>query len=149
MTKEQVMARLGTVMDPELPGVSIVDLGMVDDIRLDEHGIHVGLLPTFLGCPALDLIRHHVELALKDAGPLDVQWVHHQTWSSARITQDGRQALLAWGVSEPTQGSQDPVTCPFCGSTQTRSISRFGRTLCQQLYYCENCSQPFDRFKTV
>lgn len=135
-------------MDPELPGVNIVDLGMVDEIAMDEQGLRVTLIPTFLGCPALELIGSQVKTALNDIGPTEVQWSIHHEWSSERITDEGRQALLLWGVAPPSQRS-DSVTCPFCGSSKTRSLSRFGRTLCQQLYYCESCSQPFDRFKRI
>ncbi len=148
LNKEQVLDRLRAVMDPELPGVNIVDLGMIDEILLTEHGLSVTLMPTFLGCPALELIVSQVKTALNEAGSIDVQWSIHHTWSSDRITDEGRQALRAWGIAPPRQNA-NPVSCPYCGSATTAPLSRFGRTLCQQLYYCKNCSQPFDRFKSI
>lgn len=147
-TRDEVVQALRRVMDPELPTVSIVDLGMVGNITIDEEKVGVDLIPTFLGCPALDLIRQQVEAALK-GWPAEVRFVHNKVWSSSMISAKGRQALTEWGVAPPADDPEASVPCPFCGSRHTGRSSDFGPSLCRSLYYCHDCSQPFERIKTI
>jgi ring-1,2-phenylacetyl-CoA epoxidase subunit PaaD len=163
------MARLreavAAVHDPEIPPCSIVDLGLVEDVRLLPGAVEVDLLPTFAGCPALDVIRQDVEAALRRAAPdLEprVRFVYSRAWTSDRITPAGHQALEAYGITPPGAGghaervviplaslgrSEGAVRCPFCGSHDTVLESAFGPTLCRATHYCRACRNPFEAFK--
>ena len=154
-----VRAALADVPDPEIPVVSIVDLGMVDEVRVDKDGIHVSLLPTFVGCPALDLIRSSVERRLAPFGlPIDVRFEYRVPWSSDRITPHGRASLRASGFAPPAPVRDDeplliqlgrPVPCPNCGSRRTVLESAFGPTQCRAIHHCTACRQPFESFKSI
>ncbi len=148
MTQEQVMEILKLVMDPEIPAVSIVDLGMVGDVRVNEEHVHVDLRPTFLGCPALDMIRRRVVEAFP-AGTADVEFVHTKPWTSDLISLQGRESLQQWGIAPPSAMAGEKVPCPLCGSENTSRSSHFSGSLCRSLYYCHDCAQPFDHMKTV
>jgi len=150
---------LGEVPDPEIPVVSVVDLGMVEDVHVSLDGIRVTLLPTFVGCPALDVIRSAVERRLEAFDlPVDVRFEYRVPWTSDRITPDGREKLRASGFAPPIPshpGSDllitlaTPVACPSCGSRRTVLENVFGPTRCRAIYHCTACRQPFETFKTV
>jgi ring-1,2-phenylacetyl-CoA epoxidase subunit PaaD len=154
-----IRAALAEVLDPELPVVSVVDLGMVERVEVDVAGIHVELLPTFVGCPALDLIRGAVEDRLRVfERPVDVQFGFRVPWSSDRITPDGRRKLRDAGFAPPTPARVDapvllqlgdPVPCPHCGSRRTVLENLFGPTQCRAIYHCTACRQPFEHFKSI
>lgn len=158
-----VRETLASVRDPEIPPCSITDLGMVEDVRVSAHRVEVDLLPTFSGCPALDVIREDVEAAL---GPvagdraIEVRFVYSPPWTSDRITPRGREALRSYGVTPPGEGggaafiplaalrlSEGSVRCPYCGSDQTVLESAFGPTLCRATHFCRACRNPFEAFK--
>ena len=146
-----VVAALAEVMDPELPMVSIVDLGMVGDVAVDAAAIRVELLPTFVGCPALELIRAAViERLARTADPgqsVEVVASFTVPWSSDRITAAGRAALATAGIAPPTEPAD--VRCPYCGDGRVVMDSAFGPTLCRSLFYCRACRQPFEAIKPV
>lgn len=154
-----VLTALADVPDPEIPIVSIVDLGMVGAIRIDADGIRVTLLPTFVGCPALDLIRSHSEERLRAfERPVHVQFDFAVPWTSDLITAKGRAKLRASGVAPPAPARPDtplliqlesPVSCPNCGSPRTVLENAFGPTRCRAIYHCAACRQPFETFKTI
>ena len=154
-----IRAALADVPDPELPMVSVVDLGMVERVEVDRAGIHVELLPTFVGCPALDLIRGAVEDRLRAYGrPLDVQFAYRVPWTSDRITEAGRQKLHASGFAPPGPAAREApvllqlsavVPCPHCGSRRTVLENLFGPTQCRAIYHCTACRQPFEHFKPI
>ena len=154
-----VREALAEVPDPEIPVVSVVDLGMVDDVHVGPTGIRVTLLPTFVGCPALDLIRSAVEERLRSfAVPVDVAFEYHVPWTSDRITQAGREKLRSSGFAppNPAQPGADlliqlgtTVPCPNCGSGRTVLENAFGPTRCRAIYHCTSCRQPFETFKTI
>lgn len=155
-----VRARLAEVDDPEIPGVSIVELGLVRDVRLAPHTIHVELLPTFVGCPALDAIRAAVVDRLADlAADVSVEFTFAEPWTAQRITALGRERLRERGFAPPERSAGDrdsgalPVlpigVCPFCGSRRATLENAFGPTLCRAIYYCVDCRQPFEQFKSV
>ncbi len=154
-----VRAALAEVVDPEIPVVSIVDLGMVEEIAVGTDAIEVVLLPTFIGCPALELIRAEVETRLRGFGrPLDVRFEYRTPWTSDRITPEGRRKLRAAGFAPPVAAAPDapvlvqlatPVPCPLCGSRRTVLESAFGPTRCRAVYHCTACRQPFEAFKPV
>jgi len=144
-----VRAALADVPDPEIPIVSVVDLGMVEDVEVRHDRIRVELLPTFVGCPALDAIRAAVEARLGVFGrPLEIQFGFRVPWSSDRITAAGRERLRRSGFAPPVD---DPAQtrCPWCASSNVAMDNLFGPTQCRSLYYCRACRQPFEAFKAV
>ncbi len=143
-----VRAALGEVMDPELPMVSIVDLGMVGGVSVSADGIDVEILPTFIGCPALELIRSAVTDRLGAFGrPVRVASTFTPPWSSDRITPAGRAALAAAGIAPPTPAGE--VACPLCGWARVVMDNLFGPTQCRSLFYCRECRQPFEAIKPI
>jgi ring-1,2-phenylacetyl-CoA epoxidase subunit PaaD len=141
-----VRAVLQRVTDPEIPTVSIVDLGLVHRVAVDPTAIRVELLPTFVACPALDLIRSTVVDALAVFGrPVEVLFTFAVPWSTDRLTEAGRAGLRAAGVAPPSDPAA--VRCPYCDSPDVAMSSAFGPTLCRSLFYCRGCRQPFEAFK--
>jgi ring-1,2-phenylacetyl-CoA epoxidase subunit PaaD len=155
-----VWRRLAEIPDPELPIVSIVDLGVVRDVHVDGARVSVELTPTFMGCPALETMRAQMEDAIRALGAEpDVRVVLDDSWSTDLITPEGREKLRAAGFAPPAPRSAGPPTlvqlergpfrCPWCGSTDTRLDNVFGPTPCRSLRYCNACRQPFEQFKTI
>ncbi len=153
-----VWAALADVPDPEIPAVSVVDLGIVHRVDVGADAIRVEILPTFVGCPAVEMMRSAIVDRLAGLAPrIDVDVTFAVPWTSDRITTEGRQRLAASGFAPPTAagGSDAPiqlgltVTCPYCDSRRTVMENAFGPTLCRSIYYCTNCRQPFEQFKTV
>jgi ring-1,2-phenylacetyl-CoA epoxidase subunit PaaD len=146
-----VLAALADVADPEIPAISIVDLGIVHAIEVGAGltgAIRVELLPTFVGCPALDLIRSTVIDRLVEFGrPVDVEFVRTVPWTSERITTAGREALRRSGFAPPSEPAD--VRCPYCSSGRVAMDSLFGPTQCRSLFYCRDCRQPFEAFKPI
>jgi ring-1,2-phenylacetyl-CoA epoxidase subunit PaaD len=151
---------LAEIVDPEIPAISIVDLGIVRNVRIVDRTLEVEILPTFIGCPALDLIRATVSERLEavradPASGLDqvrVTTSFAEPWTADRITDRGRAALTASGFAPPERGPQlvslaPPATCPFCGSRRTVRENAFGPTRCRSIHYCTSCRQPFEQFK--
>jgi len=148
MTVQEVMDVLRTVKDPEIPVISITDLGIVGDVRATEGAVEVDLLPTFAGCPALGIIRQTVERALHDSGAesVSVRFVNTPAWTTDRVSERGRDELRSFGIAPPLAGA---VPCPFCGSERTRRESAFGPTLCRSVFYCDDCRNPFELMKPI
>jgi ring-1,2-phenylacetyl-CoA epoxidase subunit PaaD len=148
LSAESVRAVLATVHDPEIPTVSIVDLGLLHDIRISDDRIAVELLPTFVACPALEVIRSEVTAALAPVGrPVEVSFTFAVPWTTERLTDAGRVGLRKAGIAPPAEPSA--VRCPFCGSAQVAMDSAFGPALCRSLFYCRGCRQPFEAFKPI
>ena len=145
---EDVLAALERVADPEIPAVSIVDLGVVLDVRVESDRIAVELLPTFVGCPALDVIRTGVVTALEPFGlPVDAAFTWRVPWTSERISERGRERLARSGFAPPA--APEDVRCPYCASDRVAMDSAFGPTQCRSLFYCRACRQPFEAFKPI
>lgn len=149
---------LAEITDPEIPVISIADLGILRDVRTDGDGVTVSITPTYSGCPAMQVIRHDVERVLHAAGYPDVcvDTVLSPAWTTDWITAAGREALEHYGIAPPAPTRGDgpvPLTlgvrCPQCGSLDTSMLSRFGSTSCKSLYRCNECREPFDWFKTL
>jgi len=152
---------LAHVPDPEIPAVSVVDMGMVHEVRMEGASVRVTMLPTFTGCPAIDIIKSDVAAAV--AGVDGVQEVEVDTtfepaWTSDRITPEGRDKLRGFGLAPPDSkgpvliteiGLPKAAECPFCGSTDTVNDNPFGPTPCRALYYCKACRNPFEQFKPI
>jgi ring-1,2-phenylacetyl-CoA epoxidase subunit PaaD len=149
--RERIHAILETIHDPEIPTVSIADLGLVHDVRVEPAPggpIGVELLPTFVACPALEVIRSAVTTALAGLGrPVDVVFTFAVPWTTERLTAAGRAGLRAAGIAPP--GALEDVRCPYCDSARVAMDSAFGPTLCRSLFYCRECRQPFEAFKPV
>jgi ring-1,2-phenylacetyl-CoA epoxidase subunit PaaD len=136
------------VADPEIPTVSIVDLGMVEAIEVLTDRITIELLPTFVGCPAQQVIREAVIDALAPLGlPVTAEFTFRVPWTSDRISQPGRERLAASGFAPPAEPAD--VRCPHCSSARVAMDSAFGPTQCRSLYYCRDCRQPFEAFKVL
>jgi ring-1,2-phenylacetyl-CoA epoxidase subunit PaaD len=150
VTAEVARAVVAGVADPEIPVLTIEDLGVLREVRIDEDGrVEVTITPTYSGCPAMDTIRTDVERALHDNGFTDavVRTVLSPAWTSEWMSEEGKRKLAAYGVAPPV-----PVTlvrCPQCGSADTRLVSRFGSTACKALRACNRCLEPFDHFKAI
>jgi ring-1,2-phenylacetyl-CoA epoxidase subunit PaaD len=160
-----VWEALSEVHDPEIPPCSITDLGIVERVRVTDDAVEIDLLPTFAGCPALDVIREDAEAAVRDpAGDREarVRFVYSPPWTSDRISARGRAALKEYGITPPGEGGHEgpvlvpiaaldrpkgTVTCPYCGSRQTVMESVFGPTLCRSTHFCRSCRNPFEAFK--
>ncbi|HEX6247200.1 MAG TPA: 1,2-phenylacetyl-CoA epoxidase subunit PaaD [Nocardioidaceae bacterium] len=147
------------VPDPEIPVLTIEDLGILRDVEVRDDGhVHVTITPTYSGCPAMDAIRADVVEALHRAGYDDVgvDLVLSPAWTTDWMSEEGRRKLEEYGVAPPAPaqpGGAVPLTlslrCPLCGSPDTRELSRFGSTACKSLWVCNACREPFDHFKTI
>jgi len=139
---------LATVHDPEIPNISIVDLGIVERVAVTANAIEVELLPTFVGCPALEVIEASVVEALAPLGrPANVSFTWRVPGTSERISETGRARLAASGFAPPAEPSD--VRCPYCQSALVAMDSAFGPTQCRSLFYCRDCRQPFEAFKPI
>jgi ring-1,2-phenylacetyl-CoA epoxidase subunit PaaD len=152
-------ATAGNVPDPELPVLTIADLGILRDVTLGPGGrVRVTITPTYSGCPAMDAIRHDVVEALRGEGydHVQVDLVLSPAWTTDWISEAGRRKLEEYGVAPPVPrepGGAVPLTlaprCPQCGSPDTRELSRFGSSACRSLWACNTCREPFDHVKTI
>ena len=160
VTAEQVWAAFGEIPDPEIPVVSLVELGVIRSVDVDDGRVRVDFTPTFLGCPALDAMKRALEAKVAELGAEpEVRVVSDDSWSTDKITPAGREKLRAAGFAPPApreasaptllQLSAGAFRCPYCGSTRTRLENIFGPTPCRSLRYCDDCRQPFEQFKTI
>jgi ring-1,2-phenylacetyl-CoA epoxidase subunit PaaD len=160
VTADDVWAALAEIPDPEIPVISLVDLGVIRDVAVVGGRVHVEFTPTFMGCPALEVMRDRMAERIEElGGEPDIDVVLDDSWSTDRITPAGREKLRAAGFAPPaprTTGGPQLVQlqrggfrCPYCGSTETRLENLFGPTPCRSLRYCASCRQPFEQFKTI
>ena len=160
VTAEQVWDALEGIPDPEIPVISLVELGVIRSVDVREGHVHVEFTPTFLGCPALEVMKRALEDKVSAlGGEPDVQVIQDDSWSTDRITPAGREKLRAAGFAPPAPRDASAPTlvqlqakvhrCPYCGSTETRLENIFGPTPCRSLRYCDSCRQPFEQFKTI
>jgi len=156
----QVWAWLNEVPDPEIPVISLVDLGIIRDVAWADDALEVTVTPTYSGCPATSVINMDILAALAERGLTDVRLVKQLSpaWSTAWISEEGREKLRAYGIVPPEEGTaacgigvakKPDVACPRCGSTATREVSRFGSTPCKASWVCGDCLEPFDYFKCI
>ncbi|MFY0645058.1 MAG: phenylacetate-CoA oxygenase subunit PaaJ [Bacteroidia bacterium] len=159
MTEDDIRNFLKEVKDPEIPTISIVDLGIVTGIDLKGNDVHVTLTPTFAGCPALKLMETMVIDRLNKVEKLEnvsVETSFETTWTTDLISEEGRKAIQQHGLAPPKRNCSsitmeilEETKCPYCGSDNTDLKSPFGPTLCRSLHYCNNCRQAFEGFKPV
>ena len=159
VSAEQVWEALAEIPDPEIPVISLVDLGVVKDVHVDGDEVRVEFTPTFLGCPALEVMRDAMAEKVRALGAEpQVDVVLDDSWSTDRITPEGREKLRASGFAPPAPRPAQPLQlvelqrgfrCPYCGSTDTKLENLFGPTPCRSVRYCNACRQPFEQFKTI
>ncbi|WP_026907880.1 1,2-phenylacetyl-CoA epoxidase subunit PaaD [Paucisalibacillus globulus] len=153
---DEVYAVLKTVDDPELPSVSVYDLGMVHDVVLNEQEVNIKMVPTFAGCPALEFIEIKVKKAVEElswVGSCHVQFTMEHQWSTDAITNKGKIELKKHGIAPPPEnyhpGDKWMVNCPYCNSDYTSMENVFGPTACRSILYCSACKNPFEAMKPV
>lgn len=156
VAETQVWEALDEIPDPEIPVVSLVDLGVIRSVDVQDGHVRIEFTPTFLGCPALEVMKRAMEEKIPGA---EVEVVQDDSWSTDRITPAGREKLRAAGFAPPApreasapklvQLQANVFRCPYCGSTETRLENIFGPTPCRSIRWCESCRQPFEQFKTI
>ncbi len=154
--RERAWAAAATVVDPEIPVLSIVDLGVLRDVTVSGDTVEVAITPTYSGCPAMRVIEWELEAALRSAGiaRFRIATVLSPAWTTDWLSAEGRRKLAAYGIAPPAQSAgrgalfgHDAVPCPRCGSGETERLAEFGSTSCKALYRCRACREPFDYFK--
>lgn len=160
VTVDEIWAALDEIPDPEIPVISLVELGVIRDVEVDGRQVGVTLTPTFLGCPALEAMRRALEAKISSlGGEPEVRVERGDAWTSDSITASGREKLRAAGFAPPMpreatapqllQLQAAVFRCPYCDSAETRLENLFGPTPCRSIRYCESCKQPFEQFKTL
>ncbi len=161
LSPDEVYGVLNTVMDPEVPVISVVELGIVRDVAIQNDAVTITITPTYSGCPAMREIEADIRTALLERGvhEVNVKLVLSPAWTTDWIGPEAREKLRAYGIAPP--GRAEPqglitltrarmaVPCPFCGSNDTRLQSEFGSTACKAIHVCNACRQPFDEFKAL
>ena len=166
LREERIWDELARIADPEIPAISLVDLGVIGSVSVSADRARVELLPTFVGCPAIDVMRSLIEERiglLQVVDEVEVAVTFSPPWTSERITPEGRERLRLSGFAPPHIGPSVPgaafgldelavlpiATCPYCGSRSTTLENAFGPTLCRAIYHCAECRQPFEQMKRV
>ena len=158
ITEEEVYTALQDVKDPEIPTISVVDLGIITQVKLIDNNVEVTMTPTFSACPALKILEANVRERLQQMPfeEVSVKTTFDKPWNTNMISDRGREALLKRGLAPPPKHEGyfeldvlSDVACPFCGSRNTTFESPFGATLCRAIHYCKNCKQGFEQFKPV
>ena len=163
-TRDEVFEILDTVKDPEVPVLSVVELGIVRDVRVDGDAVTVTLTPTYSGCPAMRVIEADITTALveRGLGPVRIETVYAPAWTTDWLTEDAKRKLEAYGISPPGRAAQETLVsltrapsagtaprCPYCHSRDTVVKSEFGSTACKSICFCNACHQPFEMFKAI
>jgi ring-1,2-phenylacetyl-CoA epoxidase subunit PaaD len=150
VAEARIWEALEEIPDPEIPVISLVDLGVIRSVDVHDEHVRIEFTPTFLGCPALEFMKRAIEEKVPGA---EVVVVQDDSWSTDKITPTGREKLRAAGFAPPAprlvQLQSQVHRCPYCGSTETRLENIFGPTPCRSLRYCDSCRQPFEQFKTI
>lgn len=159
-TIEQVKTYLKSVMDPEIPVLSVMDMGVVRDVTHGENGWLITITPTYSGCPAMQTIESDIRTCLNDKldEPVEVKTVLRPAWTTDWMTDEGKRKLKEYGIAPPEDpsvdkrallGESNAITCPNCSSKNTVMVSEFGSTACKSLFKCKDCLEPFDYFKCL
>jgi len=157
ITTDKIWKLMEDINDPEIPVLSITDLGIVRDIKLTDSGVEVFITPTYSGCPAMDVISMNIRMTLlkEGFGKVKITQQLSPAWTTDWMTNKGKEKLKAYGIAPPVGKSFDKkyletelkVECPLCHSKNTKLLSQFGSTACKALYQCNDCLEPFDYFK--
>jgi len=163
LTRDDVFAILEEVKDPEVPVLSVVELGIVRDVAVDGSAVVVTITPTYSGCPAMRVIEDEITAALEARGlsPVRLETVYTPAWTTDWMSAEAKEKLRAYGIAPPGRAQNDApivltrasaatrVVCPYCGSQDTEVRSEFGSTACKSICYCNACEQPFEAFKAI
>ena len=160
VTVDEIWSALAEIPDPEIPVISLVDLGVIKGVEVEDSQVRIDFTPTFLGCPALEPMQRAMEAKVEELGAeAEVRVVLDDSWSTDRITPEGREKLRLAGFAPPAprpagklelvQLERGVFRCPYCGSTETKLENLFGPTPCRSIRYCNACRQPFEQFKTI
>lgn len=161
LAADAVWRYLDEVKDPEVPVLSVVELGIVRDVRVADHGVTVVITPTYSGCPAMKVIEEDIIAGLASHGvsPVRIETVFSPAWTSDWMSAEAKAKLVAYGIAAPGRAADDgglvtltrrvPVACPYCGSARTTLKSEFGSTACKSINFCNDCRQPFEQFKAI
>lgn len=156
---QKIWSILETVTDPEVPVLTVTDLGIIRDIKVNEDEVEIIITPTYTGCPAMDMIAMNIRLALIEQGyqKIKITSVLSPAWTTDWMSEAGKEKLKAYGIAPPNPkqvvcdtklfADQEAIQCPLCNSYHTKLISQFGSTACKALYQCIDCKEPFDYFK--
>jgi ring-1,2-phenylacetyl-CoA epoxidase subunit PaaD len=152
MDTRELRTVLAAVVDPEIPVLTIADLGILRDVTEDRNGsVRVTITPTYSGCPAMDHLRRAIERTLIAAGydEIEIITTFEPPWTTDWMTDEGRRKLTEYGIAPPRQHPGEPILCPQCRSASSRVVSEFGATACKALRVCSACGEPFDHFKEI
>jgi ring-1,2-phenylacetyl-CoA epoxidase subunit PaaD len=152
LQEEKIRSILATIADPEVPVLSIIDLGIVRDIKMNEDEIEIIITSTYTGCPAMDMITANIRVELATLGfkKIKITTALSPAWTTDWMSDAGKRKLQEYGIAPPDKRfsiPKDGVECPLCHSQNTRLVSEFGSTACKALYQCNDCKEPFDYFK--
>jgi len=158
ITESDLWEALGTITDPEIPVLSLVEMKVIRSVSVGHDRAHVVISPTFVGCPAMDMMKSEIRNKLVSFGinHITIETTFSPPWSTDMLSEETREKLRLFGIAPPPQRGANlqtdltqPVRCPFCSSEQTVLESPFGATLCRQLFFCQGCRQSFERFKPL
>ena len=163
LSRAAIFDLLDDVNDPEVPALSVVELGIVRDVRLDDGGVTIVVTPTYSGCPAMHVIEEDIRAALAAHGvaPVAIETRYAPAWTTDWLSESAKRKLEAYGIAAPgpapvldlvsitRRSTAEPIRCPFCGSHQTEVRSEFGSSACKSICYCRSCRQPFEQFKAL
>ena len=158
ISKEEIWDLLKGIPDPEIPVITIVDLGILREVEIEDEKVFVNITPTYSGCPAMQAISNEIVAILRDNGieNVEIKTVFHPVWTTDWLSDDAKERLRVYGIAPPEKASADKnllvaeprkIHCPRCNSLHTEMISQFGSTACKALYRCLDCKEPFDYFK--
>lgn len=159
-TKEEILELLSKIPDPEIPVITIAELGVIRDAIIDGENVEIKITPTYSGCPAMKRMEDDIVEVLKANGlkNIKVTMVYSPAWTTDRIPEEAKEKLRVYGIAPPQESTQDKswltgksknIKCPRCKSENTRLVSQFGSTACKALYQCNDCLEPFDYFKCI
>ena len=159
-TEQSILEALKEIPDPEIPVISIVDLGVIRQITLLPTGVEIAITPTYSGCPAMKQMEDDIVSALKKMGieNINIKMVYTPAWTTDWLSEDAKERLRVYGIAPPQESTSDKsfitgktkqIKCPRCGSLHTEMVSQFGSTACKALYKCKDCLEPFDYFKCI
>lgn len=151
MNKERILELLSTIPDPEIPVITIKDLGVLRDVIVKENEVEVVITPTYSGCPAMKQIEQDIISTLKEKGitNVKVRMTYHPAWTTDWMSEKAKEKLRRYGIAPPAPRTKLPISCPRCNSQNTTLVSQFGSTACKALYKCLDCKEAFDYFKCI
>jgi ring-1,2-phenylacetyl-CoA epoxidase subunit PaaD len=160
LTKEEILSLISEIPDPEIPVITISELGVIRDVNVEGENVEIKITPTYSGCPAMKQMEDDIVAALKEKGidKVKIKTVFSPPWTTDWLTDHAKEKLRTYGIAPPEHTTQDKswltgkskiIKCPRCGSENTRLISQFGSTACKALHQCNDCLEPFDYFKCI